>query len=156
MNDIIKTLFRKELKPYQRSSQSAVLEGVDSFGPRRTTGGSSLSLSMTSFMRRTSQLLEESLQIQREMRDEMRDYHAKVLDQLRTFNETYRMVAMSVAGGGGKRKRLDEEDEEEEEGGEDEYEEVEELLGDDEPSDLEEGIVEQDEFDGMQVATSIM
>jgi hypothetical protein len=103
---------------------------------------------MQSFMRRTTAMLEESLQIQREMREEMRDYHSKLIEQLRNFNDTYRMVAIQSIGSGARKRKLQEADEEE-------YEVVEELMADDQ-SDLEEGIVEHDEFDEMHVTANIL
>ena len=85
------------------------------------------------------------------MREEMKDYHRKILDQFKMFNDTYRMVALNtmsnsgggVAGGyGGNGLRGNDDDE---------YEEVEELIEDDN-SDYEEGIIQEDgEFEEMHV-----
>ncbi|XP_018020619.1 uncharacterized protein LOC108676986 isoform X2 [Hyalella azteca] len=145
--DFIRTVFWREIRQYHGASPD---ENGEHSSPRHsgTAGPSSLGSSMQSFMRRTTAMLEESLQIQREMREEMRDYHSKIIEQLRNFNETYRMVAIQSIGSGARKRKLQEAEEEE-------YEVVEELMADDQ-SDLEEGIVEHDEFDEMHVTANIL
>lgn len=124
-----------------------MLDGAESFSVRRPA--TALTASMQTYMRKTTAMLQETIQIQKDMREEMRDYHSKLLQQFKTFNDTYRMVALNTInsgdtiGGSNKRRRPDDELDEE-------YVEIEELMADDQ-SDLEEGIVEQ-EFDEMQVA----
>ncbi|KAF2356482.1 hypothetical protein FHG87_012765 [Trinorchestia longiramus] len=143
--DIMKTLFWKELRPYQRNVSVSV-EGTDTVSPRHSS--SCQQTTLQGFMRRTTAMLEESLHLQREIKEEMSDYHSKIIEQLRTFNETYRMVALESLEGGGKKRKRHEADEEE-------YEVVEELMADDQ-SDLEEAIVEQNEFEDMHVTTNIL
>ena len=128
----------------QSSGQFAVLDSSDCSARRPA---SALTLSMQTYMRKTTAMLQETIQVQKDMREEMRDYHAKILHQFKTFNDTYRMVAANLmnnsSGSGTKRRRPDDD-------GDEEYVEIEELMGDDQ-SDLEEGVVEQEEFHEMQV-----